>query len=92
MVDLIGAAESNACVIAYNSEANTLLVTLLHFTEDQWMMLALLLASASTITKPIWEERSLLLAKLESANTKSCRVVWSNRTYRRPRVALSYCH
>jgi hypothetical protein len=37
---LIAAPTSNPKAIAYNSDASTLLVTLLHLTEDQWIMLA----------------------------------------------------
>ena len=56
------------------------------------MMFALLDTSVSTITKPICEERSLLLAKEASVNASSCRELTSSLTYVRPRSGLSFCH
>ena len=58
----------------YSFKANTLLITLLHLIEDQCIILALFVKSASAIIKPIWDNRSLLLANKESMNTKSCKV------------------
>lgn len=52
-VDLMTDPASKPCAIAYNSEAKTLLVTRLHFVDDQWMIFALLNWSARQITYPI---------------------------------------
>ena len=41
-VNLMTNPASKPCAIAYNSEAKTLLVTCLHFVDDQWMIFALL--------------------------------------------------
>jgi hypothetical protein len=68
----------------YSSEANTLLVTLLHSIKDQCTILALFIKSASAITKPIWDDRSLLLANKESVNTRSYRVSLSSLINLRP--------
>ena len=51
-----------------------LLVTLLHLIEDQCTILALFVKSASAITKPIWDDRSSLLANKESVNTRNYKV------------------
>src|SRR5436190_19383722 len=48
-VNLIVAAVSKPRESAYNSEAKTLLVTCQHLTDCQWMIFALLSASASVI-------------------------------------------
>ena len=45
-VDLMIDPASKPCAIAYNSEAKMLLVTRLHFVDDQWMIFALLNWSA----------------------------------------------
>src|SRR5438045_3640618 len=58
IVILIAAAVLNPWAIPYSSDARMLRVTHLHLIDDQWSMLALLSLSASTITKPIWDERS----------------------------------
>ena len=51
-----------------------LLVTLLYLNKDQCIILALFIKSASTIIKPIWDNRSLLLVNKESVNTKNYKV------------------
>ena len=56
------------------------------------MMFALLDASVSTITKPICEERSLLLANEASVKATSCRELTSSLTCVRPLSGLSFCH
>ena len=58
----------------YSSKASTLLVTLLHLIKNQCTILALFIKSASIITKPIWDNRFLLLVNKESINTKSCKM------------------
>ena len=58
----------------YSFKANTLLVTFLYLIEDQYIILALFVKSASAIIKPIWDNRSLLLVNKESINTKSYKV------------------
>ena len=68
----------------YSFKASTLLVTLLHLIEDQYIILALFIESASTITKPIWDDRSLLLVNKESVNTKNYKMSLLNLTNLRP--------
>lgn len=63
------APELKLFTIAYSSIARTLIVIFLHFVEDQWRIFARFSLSASTIAKPIWDERSLFFAKDESAKT-----------------------
>ena len=58
----------------YSTKASILLVTLLHLIKDQYTILALFIMSVSTITKPIWDNRSLLLVNEESVNTKNCKI------------------
>ena len=66
MVALITAPVSNLWVILYSLDTKTLCVTHLYLINDQWRMLALLFLSISVIIKPIWENRSWLLAKDKS--------------------------
>jgi hypothetical protein len=54
-------------------------------------MLAFFKASESTITYPTWEERSLLLAKDASVNTRSCQELASSFTNLRPLVVWLIC-
>ena len=89
-VALTTEAISNPCVSAYSSDAKTLLVTLLHFTEDQWTIFALLSPSASTITNPICDEWSLLLANEESVNATTLSVFKSSLMNLRP-CLLFFC-
>lgn len=56
------------------------------------MILTLLKASASTITNPIWDEGSLLLANAASTKTYSLTVLISSLTNFKPRDGLSICH
>lgn len=49
IVNLITNLVSKPCAIAYNFKAKTLLVTRLHFVDDQWMIFALLNSSARQI-------------------------------------------
>ena len=65
---LIAALILKLWAIAYNSEANILLVILLHLTEDQWTIFALFNESASTKIYLICDKRSLLFANKESVN------------------------
>jgi len=55
-------------------------------------MLALLLQSARTITNPICDERSLLLAKEASVKINKLSDLKSSGTNVRPLVELSICH
>ena len=59
-------------------------MTFLHLIKDQYIILTLFIKSASTITKPIWDNRSLLLANKESVNTKSYKVSLLSLTNLRP--------
>ena len=68
----------------YNSKASTLLIILLYLIEDQYTILALFVKLASTITKPIWDNRSLLLTNKESINTKSYKMSLLSLTNLRP--------
>ena len=70
IIALITAPWSKPWAILYSSEASTER-TLLHLMEDQCMIFALLSLSARTITKPICEVLSLLLANEASVNTTS---------------------
>ena len=67
-VALITKPVSKPATIVYSSDAKTLLVTCLHLVDDQWMILALFLPSASTMRYPSWDEISLLLANGASVN------------------------
>ena len=85
MVALIVAPVSNPWAIPYSLDAKTLHVTRLHLIDDQWRMLALLSLSVNVIIKPIWEDRSWLLAKDESVkiiNLKESLLVlsWTKRS------------
>ena len=94
MVALIAAPVSNPWAIPYSSDAKTLRVTRLHLIDDQWTILALLFLSVSAITKPIWDERSQLLAKDESVKIINLResLLVSSCTKRSPLEGLSICH
>ena len=92
MVDLIVAPISNPWARAYSSEANTLRVTRLYLIEDQWMIFAVRFWSVSTITNPICEERSLLLAKEASVKIIRFSESISSSTNVRPLVRLSICY
>jgi hypothetical protein len=91
-VVLTAALTSKPCAIAYSSEASTLRVTRLHLIEDQCIILALLLASVSVITKPIWEEKSKLFAKDASVNTISLRDSAFNLTKESLLALLLICY
>ncbi len=67
IVDLTEAPMSYPWAIPYNSEAKTLLVTLLHFVDDQWSILARL--APRTRIYPIYDERSLLFMNDASVKT-----------------------
>ena len=92
MVDLIAAPMSNPWARAYSSKASTLRVTRLHLIKDQWMMFAVRFLSVSTITNPICEERSLLLAKEASVKIVRFNESISSGTNVRPLARLSICH
>jgi hypothetical protein len=68
---LIAAPISKPWAIAYNLEASTLLVILLHLTKDQWTMFALFNESTSTKIYLICNKRSLLFANKELVNTSN---------------------
>jgi hypothetical protein len=70
-VALIAAPILKPWAIVYNSEASTLLVILLHLTEDQWTIFTLFNESASTKTYPICNKKSLLFANKKLINTSS---------------------
>ena len=70
-VALITAPILKLWAIAYNLEASTLLVTLLHLTEDQWIIFTLFNKSASTKIYPIYNKRSLLFVNKELVNISS---------------------
>ena len=67
-VALITAPILKLWAIAYNSEANTLLVILLHLTKDQWTIFTLFNKSASTKIYLICDKRSLLFINKELVN------------------------
>lgn len=77
--EAIVAPMSNPATIAYNSDARTDLVTLLHLLDDQWTTfpLAMTISSstrsslASMMTKPICEDRSSLFANAASTKIRS---------------------
>ncbi len=50
MIDLMTESTSNSYVIAYSFAASTLLIILLHFVKNQWMMFALFRSSIKQIT------------------------------------------
>ena len=82
---------SKPSTIAYNSEASTLLVTLLHLTEVQCNTFAWL-SSESTMMVPICDERSLLFANEASVKTSSLSLLLSSGTNFRPLARLSICY
>ena len=92
IVDLIAAPASNPWAIVYSSEARTLYITLLYLIDDQWSILVLLSLSERTITKPICNKRSWLLANKASIKTISFRDWVSSRTKCSPLVGLLSCY
>jgi hypothetical protein len=83
---------SKPCAIVYSSKASTLRVTCLYLIEDQCIIFALLLASVSVITKPIWEKKPELFAKDAFVNITSLRDSASNLTKESPLALLLICH
>jgi len=77
--------------ITYNSEASTLLVTLLHLTEVQYSIFARL-SLESIIIVPICDERSLLFANKALVKTSSLSLLLSSGTNFRPLAGFSICH
>ncbi len=92
VVDLKIAPTSNPWTIAYSSDANTLLVTLLHLMDDQWIIFALLKALARQITYPICNLRLRLLVNEISVKTINLRVLMSSWRKRRPWLRWFICH
>jgi len=90
-VNLIAALILNPWAIPYSSDASTLLITLLHFINNQWIIFTLFIASARTSTYPIYNNKSLLFAKDASIKASNCKVVTSNLTYVSPLAGFSIC-
>lgn len=91
-IDLMTAAASKPCAIAYNSNVRTLLVTCLHLVDDQCTRFAFPESSASTITYSIWENKFQLFAKKASVNTTIFMIGTSSWTKRMPRFEFFICH
>jgi hypothetical protein len=68
---LIAALMLKLWAIAYNLKASTLLIILLHLTEDQWTIFVLFNEFANTRIYSIYDKRSLLFANKELVNISS---------------------
>jgi len=91
-IALIAAPMSKLWAIAYNLEASTLLVILLHLTKDQWTIFALFNESASTRMYPIYNKRSLLFANTELVNISSYNISISSLTKFKPLIRFLIYH
>jgi hypothetical protein len=92
IINLIAAPMSKPWASAYSLEASTLWVTCLHLIKDQWSTFADLFRSISTIIKPIYNNRSLLLVKEAFINISKLRELMSSGTKVSPLVTLLICH
>lgn len=77
-VTLIIAPILNSYVILYSSTTKILYITYLHFIENQYMILALLVVLARQIILPIYNNKLLLFAKEKSIKTTSYSISWSS--------------
>ena len=91
-VDLIVAAILKLWASVYSLEPSMLWVICLHLIEDQCRVFVSWLWSMSIIIKPIYNNRSLLLAKDASINTSRLRDFRSSGTKVSPLATLSICH
>jgi len=91
-VALIVALMLKLWAIAYNLEASTLLVILLHLTKDQWTIFALFNKSASTRMYLIYNKRSLLFVNKELVNISSYNVSILSLTKFKPFIRFLICH
>ena len=91
-VALIVALMSKPWAIAYNLEASTLLVILLHLTEDQWTMFTLFNKSANTKIYSICNKRSLLFVNKELVNISSWSVFILSLIKLKPLIKFLICH
>ena len=88
MVNLIAAPMLNLQAITQSSKASTLLVTLLHLINNQWIILALYNAFSNTSIYPIYNKRSLLLVNKALVKVSRHNVLMSNLTNVRPLIRL----
>ena len=91
-IALIAVPMSKPWAIAYNLEASTLLVILLHLTEDQWTMFTLFNKSINTRIYPIYNKRSLLFANKELVNISSQSVFILNLIKLKPLIKFLICY
>ena len=78
--------------MAYNLEANTLLVILLHLTKDQQTIFALFNEFTSTRIYLICDKRSLLFVNKELVNISSWSVFISNLIKLKPFIKFLICY
>jgi hypothetical protein len=91
-VALIAAPMLKPWAIAYNLKASTLLIILLHLTEDQWTIFALFNKSASTRIYLICNKRFLLFMNKELVNISSYNVSILSLTKFKPLIKFLICY